>query len=186
MRQKSNALCKATAKPSSTDARVLSQLFPSSSSRPMKRSSQKAFDPSAECVAYQQQKKKKAFKSKPSNVIVILVSDPSVVPRGKSRKKLEHDERVKKIEFRREMLSFEVKNLVLRGFKHIENLVGFTLLEADQGGKLHPSGNQAPNGEYIIVDARRKNGPIYIHPTLVSNYDVVRKAPFYAFGCKSE
>lgn len=50
----------------------------------------------------------------------------------------------------------------------METIVGFTLLEADQGEKLHPSKNQEPNGEYMIVDARRRCGPIYLRPTLVS------------------
>ena len=84
-----------------------------------------------------------------------MVSNPSIVPRGKSRKVLDHNERVKKIEFRREMSSLEVKNSILRGFKHLEDLSGFTLLEADQSGKLTQSANQTPNGEYIITDARR-------------------------------
>ena len=65
-----------------------------------------------------------------------------------------------------------MKNSVLWGFPHLEDLSGFTLLEADQSGKLAQSANQTPNGEYIITDARRKNGPIYIHPISVSNYNV--------------
>ena len=102
---------------------------------------------------------KKAFTS---NVQVVMVSDPSVLPRGKPRKMLEHDERY----------SFGGRCRVVKlkiQCCDASSIVGFTLLEADQGGKLHPSENQAPNGVYVIVDARRKNGPIYIHPILVSN-----------------
>ena len=56
------------------------------------------------------------------------------------------------------MSNREATNSVLRNFS-INNLVGFTLLEADQSGGLHPSQNQEPDGEYIIVDGRRKSGP---------------------------
>lgn len=134
----------------------------------MKRPLTKAFDPASECVALPQQKKKKAFRSKPSKVQIVMVFDPSNgVPKGKSRKMLEDQERIQKVELRREMSFHEVQNCVLRGFSHLQNLVGFTLLEAGQVGKLHPSKNQEPDGEYMIVDARRKSGPIYLHPTLV-------------------
>ena len=135
----------------------------------MKRPLTKAFDPSTECVALPQQKRKKAFKTKPSNIQLVMVLDPSSgVPKGKSRKILEKQERVRKVEFRREMSFYEVQNCIFQGFSHLQNLVGFTFLEADQGGKLHPSKNQEPDGEYMIVDARRRCGPIYLHPNLVS------------------
>ena len=162
MQQKGSDVCKRLGKPSSTDAKILSRLFPSSMSRPSKRPL-KAFDPAADCVASVQQKKKKAFKSKPSNVTVIIVNDKSTIPRGKARKMLDGQGKVQKIEFRREMSNREVTNSVLRNFS-INNLVGFTLL---QSGGLHPSQNQEPDGEYIIVDGRRKSGPIYIYPILV-------------------
>ena len=167
MRQKASDVCKRLGKPSSSDAKVLSRLFPSSVSRPPKRPL-KAFDPASECVALVQQKKKKAFKSKPSNVEVIMVCDKSTIPRGKARKMLDDQGKVQKIEFRREMSNREVTNCVLRNFDHVHNLIGFTLLETDRGGKLHPSQNEKPDGEYIIVDGRRKSGPIYIYPILVS------------------
>lgn len=128
----------------------------------------KAFDPAAECVALGQQKKKRAFKSKPSNVQVIMVHDKSNIPRGKVRRMLEGKGRVQKIEFRREMSSREVTNCVLQNFKHVNGLIGFALLEADQSGRLYPSENKEPDGEYVIVDGRRKSGPIYIYPILVS------------------
>ena len=168
MRQKGSDVCKRVGKPSSTDAKILSRLFPSSVSRPAKRPL-KAFDPSSECVALSQHKKRKAFKSKPSNIQVIMVCNQSVIPRGKLRKHLEKEGKVQKIEFRRELSSREVVNSVLRSFKHVNDLIGFNLLEADQGGRLHPSQNREPDGEYLIVDARRKSGPIYIYPTLVRN-----------------
>ena len=49
---------------------------------------------------------------------------------------------MQKIELR---TSREVNNCVLWSFKHINDLIGFTLLEADQSGKLQPSQNQEPN-----------------------------------------
>ena len=164
MGQHGSNVCKQLGKARS---KILSRLFPSSVSCPPKRPL-KAFDPASECVALSQHKKKKAFKSKPSNVQVIMVYDKSTIPRGKPRKMLESQGKVQKIELRREMCSREVNNCVLRSFKHINDLIGFTLLEADQSGKLQPSQNQEPDGEYMIVDARRKSGPIYIYPILVS------------------
>lgn len=166
MKRKWIDVCKRVGKPSSTDAKILSRLFPSSVSRPPKRTL-KAFDLAAECVALMQQKKKKAFNSKPSNVQVIMVQDKSIIPRGKVKRSLEDQRKVQKIEFRREMSIREVTNCVVRHLKHVNDLFRFNLLEADQSGRLHPSENQEPDGEYIIVNGRRKSGPIYIYPVLV-------------------
>ena len=88
MSQHGSKVCKRLGKARSTDAKILSRLFPSSVSRPPKRPL-KAFDPASECVALSQHKKKKAFKSKPSNIQVIMVYDKSIIPRGKPRKMLE-------------------------------------------------------------------------------------------------
>ena len=95
MQKKGSDVCKRLGKPSSTDTKILSHLFPSSMSRPSKRPL-KAFDPAADCVASVQQKKKKAFKSKPSNVAVIMVNDKSTIPRGKARKMLDGQGKVQK------------------------------------------------------------------------------------------
>jgi hypothetical protein len=61
-------------KPSGSDTKVLSQLFPSVK----KRSFSKVFDPAKECVAMPQQKKK-AFRAKPSNVQVLMLDNPDEV-----------------------------------------------------------------------------------------------------------
>ena len=156
-------VCKKVVKPSGTDTKVLRQLFPSSSSYVKKRPFSKVFNPASECVAMPQQKKKKAFRMKPSKVQLIMVNNPDQgIPRGKSRRELVAEERIKKIDFRRNMSSLEVKNIIVQGFKHLPAFTGFTLLEADQQGKLHSSGNQQPDGEYIIESARRRSGPVYL------------------------
>ena len=121
MKHHGSNVCKRLGKARSTDAKILSRLFPSSVSCPPKRPL-KAFNPASECVALSQHKKKKAFKSKPSNVQVIMVYDKSTIPRGKPRKMLESQGKVQKIELRREMSSREVNNCVLRSFKHINEL----------------------------------------------------------------
>lgn len=100
---------------------------------------------------------------KPSQVQVLMLEDPDRgIPRGKFRKEITANERIKKLEFRRNMSSSEVKNVVLRGFQHLPSLVGFTLLEADHHGRLHVSENQNPDGQYIIESARRRHGPVYL------------------------
>ena len=65
----------------------------------------KGFDPAAKCVALE---KKAAFKSKPSNIEVIMVCYKSTIPRGKARKMLGSEGKVQKIEFLREMSNCEV------------------------------------------------------------------------------
>lgn len=141
-----------------SDTRILSQLFPSSFC-PVKRPLTKAFDPASECVALPQQKKKKAFRSKP-NLLWCLIH-LMVFERQISKNVRRSRENTERCPFMKYRIN------CLQGFSHLQNLVGFTLLEAGQGGKLHPSKNQEPDGEYMIVDARRKSGPIYLHPTLV-------------------
>jgi len=81
---KSQDICKRVGKPSEADARVLSKLFPSSSACERKRPLSTAFDPTKECVALPQQKKKKAARVKPSNVQVVIMHDTDVcVPKQK-------------------------------------------------------------------------------------------------------
>jgi hypothetical protein len=144
--EESLTVCKKVSKPSGSDTKVLSQLFPSVK----KRSFSKVFDPAKECVAMPQQKKK-AFRAKPSNVQVLMLDNPDDgIPRGKYRKEMAANERIKKLEFRRSMSSLDVKSIVLQNLKHLPAIVGFTLLEADHHGKLYRSKNQNPDGQYII------------------------------------
>ena len=68
-------------KPSPDTARTLSTLFGSSSQH--KRPQKDVFDPTDTCLAEPARKKKKAFRSKPSNItVVVLLQFVSYVPRG--------------------------------------------------------------------------------------------------------
>lgn len=133
-------------KSSKADTQVLTQPFPSSSTK--RRLFSGAFDPTKECVATSQQKKK-AFRSK---VQVLFVDELDCsIPCGKYRKELAASD--KKLEFVQNMLSLGVKSTMLEGFKHLPGFTNFTLLEADQSGKLNVSNTQEPDGQYIIESA---------------------------------
>lgn len=108
---------------------------------------------------------------KPSNVQVLMLRDLNHgIPRGKYRKYLATDERIKKLEFTRSMSSSQVKTVISEGFKHLPGFSEFVLLEADSHGQLHMSKNQKPDGQYIIESARRRSGAIYLCENKVCTY----------------
>lgn len=76
--------------PSKANARLLSNLFPSTTGM-RKRSN--SFDPTEECVAVaQQKKKKKAIQLRTCKVKVMLVDASKGVPKGRIRRELREKE----------------------------------------------------------------------------------------------
>ena len=108
-------MCTTLGKPSQADARVLSSLFPSSESRPLKRSSS-VFDPLNECIVSAQKRKRKAVRIKPRKVTVVVVHrETTVVLRSGKRRALKQEGNIRQLQFVRTM-SPQVKNALFRGF----------------------------------------------------------------------
>lgn len=112
-------MCTRVKKLSPADA-ALHQLF-AASSTPRKHLN--TFDPTRECVALAQKKKKKAARVKPNKLTIIALQEQDVkrrIPRGKYMQSLATEDRVQKLEFHRNMTPLEVQNILIRGFQSIQ------------------------------------------------------------------
>ena len=139
------------------------ELFPSSSA-PKRPKLSGAFDPTRTCVALHQKQKKKAVRSKPSKVTVIVVQDASKgVPRGKNRKKLQEAGHIAKLEFMRDMSTLQVKNTIISGFQHL-SLASFIYLTCDSENShmLRADIKQEKDGELIVNAAQARKSTMYI------------------------
>ncbi len=96
------------------------------------------FDPSAECVASEQQKKKKACNDgKPRTIPVVLLQEKQAfVPKGHARTKLNKAGRVVKVDFRRNMSSREVRNAIVQQLPNFDNIVAAQFLRCGQDNRL--------------------------------------------------
>ena len=115
-------------KPSEAEAKALARIFPSTKPKAY----EKAFDPAAECVVLEQQKKKKATirpKQRTISVSVIMMSNYcSTVTKGKERHKLAAEGRMLNMKVTRGMSAKEVKNKISTAF----DVADFTVLECDK------------------------------------------------------
>ena len=133
----------------------MTQLFPSSSTPKRPRLSE-AFDPTWKCVAFQQQKKKKAARAKPSQVTVMLVpKETKSVPRGKHRKSFVQ----KKVEIFRTMSPLEVKSTIVKSFTDLQPS-SFIYMNVDSAYKFTKDAVQNKDGNTIANYAR--HGIVYI------------------------
>ena len=121
-----SALCKTLSTPSNFERRELSSLFPSS--RPT-CSYKRPFDPSAECVALPQQKKKKAAGIGLRAISREVVVFRNVVPIKKFRSELNNERRIQNLKFKRSMTPSQVKSVIIDGFRHIHGFSRFQYLE---------------------------------------------------------
>ena len=145
--------------PNKANARLLSNLFPSSSLCSSRKRSN-TFDPTEECVATAHQKKKKAaIRYKPNKIAVILVVNlEKGVPKGKYRRHLKSDGNELTIEVKRNMSAKQVKNCILREF----SIGDYQVLCSTQDGKLTVAANQQPSGDYVIENICKRKFPFYI------------------------
>ena len=142
------------------EAQTLANLFPSSST--VKRSPS-AFDPSTECVALPQQKKKKKSQPKPATIEVFLLpSNQVAVPTGSLRKSFRSNGRCMKISLHRGMGAQEVRNSIIRAFHKIAGSSNYVILECE-GNKLKPSNSQDLTGASAID----RRGALYLHENTV-------------------
>ena len=132
---------------------AMSQLFPSSSTVPKRPRLSDAFDPTLQCVAFNQQRKKKAVRAK---ITMMLVPNGSkVVPRGKHRKSLMQN----KIEIYRTMSALEVKRTIRNSFTSLQ-ASSFVYLRVDAAQKFSNDTTQDKDGN-AMADCGR-HGNIYI------------------------
>ena len=141
-------MCKALGKPSEANAKVLSSLFPACGSKGMKRPLK--FDPTDECVASEQQRRKKAVtpgKGRPKQLQVVILEDiPPTIPKGIARDHLRKENRIKNLHFYRSMSVYETMNIITEAFKDIN----LKFLQAYKSNCLREADEQALDGAGVI------------------------------------
>ena len=126
-----------------------------------KRPKQPSFNPSAECVALSQQRKKCSTnqKVKPASVSVVMLKEYSKpAPKGKKRQQLLSKERVKPVNLFRSMTALQVKKAILRAFQD-HQVTTFTVLQSESGHNLKVANGQDIDGEMAI----KRRGCLYLH-----------------------
>ena len=108
------------------------------------------------------QKKKKGTRYKPSKVSVIVVEDLSKgVPKKNYRKELTQSEQIVTLEFHRYMSSIQIRNSILRAFKHLP-LHSFQYLVCKDKTSLVLNADQGQDGNKIINSIQAAKGPLYL------------------------
>ena len=128
------------------------------------------FNPIDECVAAEQQRKKKAaiprYKGRAKCLTTVVLKDlPSTIPKGGPRDKLKEAGRVKELCFRRILSEKEVNTLILEGFQGIK-LSEFEYLQC-KDGSLVVAEKQKLNGNEVIMLAGC--GCLYLYELTTSN-----------------
>ena len=151
------SICNKIKQPSKADAQVLRNLFPASG--PSRKRSY-TFDPTSQCVAAdQQRKKKKAIRNRVSKVTILQVNNVARgIPKGKYRRELKKDGQEVVVKLKRNMSAREVKNSLIRGTK----LSNYQILAPSQVGKLVYAENQDPTGDEVIENITKRKFPMYI------------------------
>ena len=133
----------------------MSQLFLSSSSLLKRPFLSEAFDPTRQCVAFQQQQKKKAARAKPSQGTVMLIPNGTKsVRREKHHKSLVQ----KKIQIFRTMSASEVKRAIMKSFTLLS--LSFIYFDVDTAHKFSEDTVQDKDGN--AVADRGKYDTVYI------------------------
>ena len=133
--------------PSQAEAKALAALFPTSSSRENAESQSSIFDPNAECVVSDRQKKKKAAKRPVKVTIIMMKNYCTIMPKNKERKQLEFQGRSKDFKILRSASDAEIHDLI----NHAFNVSSFTVLESDSSGhNLLKCPIQRVNGEFAV------------------------------------
>ena len=109
-----------------------------------------------------QTEKKKGTCYKPSKVSVIVVEDLNKgVPKGKYHKELEQSELKVMLEFHRYMSSIQIRNAILRAFKHLA-LQSFQYLLRKDKTSLVLNTDQSQDGNKIINLIWAAKGCLYL------------------------
>ena len=161
--ERMSGICKKLQKPSSSHREALRKLFPSSSSKSIKRSSSDlSFDPTEDCAFSSQQKKKKGARQKTTTINVVVVDDSkSGVPRGSYKKRLIREGYWIKMDLHRNMTSASVKQAIQKAIMPL-NITSYSILEC-VGQQLTAGGSQLPNGNEVIdAVTKRKGNVLYL------------------------
>lgn len=153
--------------PSDANVKALARLFPACSSGRKKRS----FDPTSDCVATEQQRKKKAAtphaKGRSKCLKVVLLKEfPACVPKGGLRVRLTKMGRVKDISFTRILSNVEVESIILNRFEDL-GVKKFKFLQACKDNSLKLAENQTLDGNSTIGLAG--SGSLYLQQTSISD-----------------
>ncbi|KAF3980805.1 MAG: hypothetical protein HFP76_00190 [Methylococcales symbiont of Iophon sp. n. MRB-2018] len=151
-------------KPSRLEATALSKLFPSSQASLPKLAAN--FDPGSDCVFAEQKKRKKSARVKPSKLNLAFLRArrvPTTIPRGKHRKDLVTNGRIRKVDFTREMSAQVVKNTIITAFSELQDFnSSYNILSQSQDGRLTLADNQYPSGVQFVDKALKHRGNVYL------------------------
>ena len=140
-------MCKALGNHLKPMQRSFHHSFQKGMKRPLK------FDPTDECVASEQQRRKKAVtpgKGRPKQLQVVILEDiPPTIPKGIARDHLRKENRIKNLHFYRSMSVYETMNIITEAFKDI-NLKGLKFLQAYKSNCLREADEQALDGAGVI------------------------------------
>ena len=158
------AVCKQLGVATNSEQKELSNLFPSSRAT---SSSKRVFDPTADCVAYPQQKKKAAGAgmSATCREVVLMKAFRKMVPIKKLRSELKTERWIQSLQFNWAMTPSAVKEVIMDGFKHIQGFCSYQYLE-NSSSKLSVASNQVFN-EAAVIDRR---GALYLCEVKVSKH----------------
>jgi len=154
-------LCQKLSTPSDTTKKAIATLFPACSVSSSKR---RKFDPTEECVADTQHKKKKASNAKYKGrakalTVVVLKEMPTTIPRGPLQKRLEATGCKKDLYFHCIMSEKEVNDVILDGFENI-GIKRFRYLMSMKDNTFAVAKKQGLDGNAIIQLAG--SGSIYL------------------------
>ena len=160
-----SAVCKQLGVATNSERKELSNLFPSSRAT---SSSKRVFDPTADCVALPQQKKKKAAGAAmraTCREVVLMKAFRKMVPIKKLRSELKTERRIQSLQFNRAMTPSAVKEVIMDGFKHIQGFCSYQYLQ-NSSSNLSVASNQEFNGA-AVIDRR---GALYLCEVKVSKH----------------
>lgn len=136
-------------KPSETDRKLLSKLYPACTSRSL--SQKRKFNPSEKSVAETKKATKKAAiprGGKARSITAVLLKHPlPTVPKGGARKQLSNEGRIRKMQIRRSMTPSEIKRVITDCFSTFEGAKGVKFMKCNQDNSLSIEENQTLNGD---------------------------------------
>lgn len=176
---KGSALSNDIAKPSSSEVKELTRLFPHSFQQTSRK--RKSFDPKDELVDIVPDKVKKKKASTSSGralrvTVCCLSSIRSSIPRGKARSALKDAGRIVDIRLTRSMTAQEARNVINQAFLHVNNRE-WDYLDSNQDNSLKLSAEQNPGGDVLC----NRKGCIYVVDRKVSRVECTHSCGSFCF-----
>jgi hypothetical protein len=141
--------------------------------------SKPAFDPTSDCIASENQRRKKSansnLKGRSKCLKVVLVKEvPCILPKGPLRERLIKMGRLKEVSFTRVMSECDCQDVLLDAFKAI-GLKKFHYLQAQKNHSLQLAPNQMLDGNSVIILAG--SGSLYLQEASGENTHGVTHLP---------